>query len=172
MKLNIWWLVTLAMWSSAHASFREVTLNELVKDADAIVIAVGVKHATELKKRSGKDKELITVRIEKAIKGVSGQQSIVVCPRRNVESYDLSDPDGPERYILFAKRVKDCFEPLVGRRGVVEIHGLEAYTVGIYGQPMYVPLHDFLSRIELASRDTSETSAAAKPEKSKAPGSR
>ena len=135
-------IATLAWTCQCAAMYRFVTLAELTRDADIVAIVTQEKNTAELSRGPDKSRHVIT----RALKGGNVGGEILMCPQRNSEAYDFTD--GPTLFVLFAKKKRRCFEPLVGRRGVVEIEGEQAYTVNFLGEPNWQSLSDFIQKAE------------------------
>ena len=147
-------IATFAWACECAASYRFVTLEELARDSEIVVMVKQERKNTEAPRMPDKSQHVIV----RAFKGGSVGAEILMCPQRDSEAYDFTD--GPALFVLFAKKNGQCFQPIAGRRGVVEIEGEQAYTVNFLDEPNWQALSDFIQKTEKEVLRTSKKGKA------------
>ena len=128
---------------SAVAESKEtiVTLSELVKESDIVVIGHFPRHDGSVPAGSA-----IPFIPEAMLKGTRlSKETIFFCNAHGVEYPDLSKMEGIR--VIFAVKSTNCLNLAHGNRSIIYVESGVAKTVEIEDQPENQPLKGFLEKI-------------------------
>jgi hypothetical protein len=140
-RCTILGLVGLLCFAVAEAKLTIVTLAELVKKSDVVVIGHFPPH--EGPDRGGSAIPFIP---EATLKGTpQSKEAILFCNVHGDEYPDLSKMEGTR--VIFALKTAHCLKLAHGNRSIVYVESGSAKTVLIEDEPEYQPLKEFLEKI-------------------------
>ena len=134
-------LVGLLCFTVAEPKMTIITLAELVKKSDIVVIGHFGPH-----ERPDRGGSAIPFFPEAVLKGrPQSKEAILFCNVHGDEYPDLSKMEGTR--VIFALKSANCLNLAHGDRSIVYVESGMAKTVLIEDQPEYQPLKEFLKKI-------------------------